>query len=73
MIIMLWLQGLVINYSIKSEILLLQKEMQSPDSLPLCLTVRRDHFLQDAMREAKKKKFCPRKRIKVCLCHNHLS
>ena len=39
----------------------------STDSEVLCLTVRRDFLLQDAIKEAKKKKFSPAKKLKVIM------
>ena len=51
---------------LKHEILLVQKKM-STDSEVLCLTVRRDFLLQDAIKEAKKKKFSPAKKLKVLM------
>ena len=38
--------------------------MEPKDNL-MCLEIRRDHILADSLREARKKKFDPRKRIKV--------
>ena len=32
----------------------------------LLLEFRRDHVLEDALRHARKKKFCPQKSLKVC-------
>lgn len=52
--------------TVQSAIQLLGKELL-PISEPLCLSVRRDFLMIDAMREAKKKKFNPKKRIKVKL------
>ena len=51
--------------TLSSEIFLLQHRLI--DNAVLAIDVMRENILLDAMREARKKKFDVRKRIKVCL------
>ena len=43
----------------------LKKELMNPDDSSMCLEVRRDCLLVDCVREARKKKFNPKKHLKV--------
>ena len=52
------------NYSDLEAIRLLQHQVIASEEI-LCIDVRRDFLLTDALREARKKKFDPRKPIKV--------
>ena len=51
-------------FSLTAEIESLKRELQDSE-YPLCINVRRDHLLADALREARKKRFDPRKYLKV--------
>ena len=53
------IRGLQIRYDVQ---LLIPSEDQK-----LLLEFRRDHVLEDALRHARKKKFCPQKSLKVLL------
>lgn len=54
----------LIAYSGLQVIRLLQRQVMASEEI-LCIDVRRDYLLTDALREARKKKFDPRKPIKV--------
>ncbi len=50
-------------FSLATEIQSLEQEHDS--NYPLCISVRRAHLLADALREARKKRFDPKKSLKV--------
>ena len=47
----------------------LQHKVMSSDDDPVCLEVRRDCLLIDSLKDARKKKFDPKKALKVELCY----
>ena len=43
----------------------LQKKFMNSDDNPMCIEVRRDYILMDGLKEARKKKFDPKRQLKV--------